>query len=150
MSELSKWDTRWMQAAENVAQWSRDPRRKVGCIIVDDDNNQLSGGYNGFPRGIEDDDRLNQREIKLKMMVHAEANAVAAAARNGHSIKGATAYISHAPCSQCVCLLIQAGISRVVFKKQEGHSPEWQEDFQLALDLLDEAQIVFFKFPYVQ
>lgn len=130
-----------MQAAENVAQWSKDPRRKVGCIIVDADNNQLSGGYNGFPRGIVDDGRLDDRDIKLKMIVHAEANAVAAAARNGHSIKGATAYITHNPCSQCACLLIQAGIKRVVFKKQNGYSTEWTKDFKLALDLLAEAEI---------
>lgn len=131
-----------MQTAENVGQWSKDPRRKVGCIIVDDDNNQLSGGYNGFPRGIADDDRLNDRDTKLKMVVHAEANAVAAAARNGHSIKGATAYVTHNPCSQCACLMIQAGIKCVVFRKQEGYSAEWTKDFKLALDLLAEANII--------
>lgn len=139
---MTNWDARWMQAAENVAQWSKDPRRKVGCIIVDDDNNQLSGGYNGFPRGIADDTRLHDRDIKLKMVVHAEANAVAAAARNGHSIKGGTAYITHNPCSQCACLMIQAGIKRMVFARQTGYSAEWHKDFQLALELLGEAKII--------
>jgi dCMP deaminase len=128
-----------MQQAEAVSQWSRDPRRKVGCIIVDADNNQLSGGYNGFPRGIADDDRLLIRDTKNKLMVHAEANAVAAAARNGHSVKGATAYVTHNPCCQCACLLIQAGILRVVYAKQEGHSPDWTQDFEWALSLLQEA-----------
>ncbi len=140
---MSDWDARWMRTAETVAQWSKDPRRKVGCIVVDDDNNQLSGGYNGFPRGIADDDRLNDRDTKLKIIVHAEANAVAAAARNGHSIKGATVYVTHNPCSQCACLLIQAGIRRVVFTKQTGYSAEWSKDFQLALDLLNEAAVEF-------
>ena len=138
---MTNWDARWMQAAENVAQWSKDPRRKVGCLIVDSDNNQLSGGYNGFPRGIADDHRLHDREIKLKMIVHAEANAVAAAARNGHSIEGATAYVTHNLCSQCACLLIQAGIKRVVCVEQTGYSSGWEKDFQWARVLLAEAGV---------
>lgn len=137
----SKWDARWMFMAVAVSAWSRDPRRKVGCVVIDADNNQLSGGYNGFPRGIADDDRLTDRGVKNKMIVHAEANAVAAAARNGHSIKGATAYITHNPCSQCACLLIQAGITRVVYAKQSGYSPDWEEDFKMAHELLCEAGI---------
>jgi dCMP deaminase len=131
-----------MQQAESIAQWSKDPRRKVGCLIVDSDNNQLSGGYNGFPRGIADDDRLNDRTTKLKMVVHAEANAVAAAARNGHSIKGATAYVNHCICPQCACLLIQAGVSRVVMTEQQGFSSEWHDAFRLARVLLLEANVV--------
>ena len=145
---MANWDARWMQQAEAVAQWSKDPRRKVGCLIVDADNNQLSGGYNGFPRGIADDDRLHDRDVKLKMIVHAEANAVAAAARNGHSLYGSIAYITHAPCSQCVCLLIQAGVSLVVYAEQENYSAEWKEDFFLALKLLTEAGIKHKRFGF--
>lgn len=136
-----KWDARWLEQTHSIAQWSHDPRRKVACLIIDSDNNQLSGGYNGFPRGIVDDERLNDRGTKLKMVVHAEANAVASAARNGHSVKGATAYINHSPCTQCACLLIQAGIKRIVYETQEGGSPKWTEDFQMALGLLSEAGI---------
>ncbi len=143
---MANWDQRWMQLAESVAQWSKDPRRKVGCLIVDADNNQLSGGYNGFPRGIADDERLNDRETKLKIVVHAEANAVAAAARNGHSVKGATAYVTHYVCSRCVCLLIQAGISRVVTSGQQGYSKEWEQDFALGLTLLVEDGVAITEF----
>jgi len=143
---MTHWDARWLAQARGVASWSRDPRRKVGCIIVDSDNNQLSGGYNGFPRGIADDNRLNDRDLKLKIVVHAEANAVAGAARNGHSIKGGTAYITHYPCSQCACLLIQAGIQRVVYGVQLGYSAEWGPDFALALELLEEAVVGVYKF----
>jgi dCMP deaminase len=130
-----------MEHAKAVAKWSKDPRRKVGCLIIDADQNQLSGGYNGFPRGIADDDRLNDRETKLKMIVHAEANAVAAAARKGHSVKGATAYVTHSLCSHCACLLIQAGIKRVVCEEQLGYSKEWEKDFLLAGVLLVEAGV---------
>lgn len=134
-----------METAQNIAEWSKDPRRKVGCVIVDDDNVQLSGGFNGFPRGIADDGRLNDRNLKNKMVIHAEANAVAAAARKGNSLMGATAYVTHNPCSQCAALFIQAGITRVVYTKQEGHSEDWVEDFRLALELLIEARVKFEK-----
>lgn len=136
------WDSRWMSLARTIQDWSKDPRRKVGCLIIDLEQNQLSGGYNGFPRGIDDDVRLHDRDLKLKMTVHAEANAIATAARNGHSVKGATAYITHNPCSQCACLLIQAGIHRVVYETQIGHSPDWKSDFSLALNLLEEAGVL--------
>ena len=138
---MTNWDARWMDHAKTIAQWSKDPRRKVGCLIIDADQNQLSGGYNGFPRGIADDDRLNDRETKLKIIVHAEANAVAAAARKGHSIKGATAYITHNLCSQCACLLIQAGIKRVVCIEQQDYSSDWEKDFQWARVLLAETGV---------
>lgn len=134
-----KWDLRFLSSAREISSWSKDPRRKVGCVIIDDDYNQLSGGFNGFPRGIADDHRLDDRPVKNRMIVHAEANAVAAAARNGHSLKDATVYITHAPCPQCACLLIQAGVVRVVYSKQKDSNPEDEEDFALAVVLLKEA-----------
>lgn len=138
---MADWDRRWMEQAQAVSQWSKDPRRKVGCLIIDADNNQLSGGFNGFPRGIADDDRLHDRETKNRMIVHAEANAIAAAARNGHSVKGATAYVTHSICAQCTCLLIQAGIVRVVYMRQQGSSKDWEESFESAFGLLREAGV---------
>src|ERR1700733_10470099 len=99
----NKWALRFLRVAMEIASWSKDPRHKVGCVIVDDDRNQLSGGYNGFPRRVADDHRLEDsthtvaESEKLLIMIHAEANAVAAAARNGHSIKGSIVYITRPP-----------------------------------------------------
>ena len=139
---MNNWDKKFLDAATLVASWSKDPSTNVGCVITDDDHNQLSGGFNGFPRGIVDDYRLTDRETKLKLIVHAEANAVAAAARNGHALKGSTAYITLPPCSQCAALLIQAGVYRVVFLS--GVKPsKWELDWELAQGLLSEAGIKF-------
>jgi dCMP deaminase len=103
--------------------------------------NQLSGGYNGFPRGVVDDVRLYERDIKLKIIVHAEANAIAAAARNGYSVKGATAFITHPPCVQCASLLIQAGITKVVYT--EGTKPsKWEQEWLMAVSMLREAGVM--------
>jgi len=59
----SNWDRKFMEMAVLVASWSKDPSTKVGCVIADSDHAQLSEGFNGFPRGIADDGRLQQREL---------------------------------------------------------------------------------------
>lgn len=131
------WDQKFMQAAELVASWSKDPSTKVGCIIADSDHNQLAEGFNGFPRGVADDERLHDRPVKYKIIVHAEANAVASAARNGHRLRGATAYVTLPPCAQCTSLLIQAGIERIVFKP--GSIGRWEEDWNLAQAMMKQV-----------
>lgn len=139
---MVNWNKRFLDMACLFASWSKDPSTKVGCVIVDEDHNLLSAGFNGFPRGVADDRRLYDRETKLKLVVHAEANAVAAAARNGHSLKGSVAYITLPPCAQCAALLIQAGMCRVVFLS--GTKPsKWEADWELAQGLLTEAGVQF-------
>jgi dCMP deaminase len=139
---MNNWDRKFLDAAILTASWSKDPSTKVGCVITDGDHNQLAGGFNGFPRDVADDHRLTDRETKLKLIVHAEANAVAAAARNGHALKGSTAYITLPPCAQCAALLIQAGVRAVVFLS--GAKPsKWEADWVTAQGLLAEAGIQF-------
>lgn len=139
---MNGWDRKFIDMAVMVSSWSKDPSTKVGCVIADSDHAQLSEGFNGFPRGIADDERLQQREIKYRLIVHAEANAIAAAARNGHGLKGATAYVTFCPCPQCAALLIQAGIVRVV--TIDGATPEhWKAECEIAKGMFREAGVVF-------
>ena len=77
---MNGWDRKFIEMAVLVSSWSKDPSTKVGCVIADSDHAQLSEGFNGFPRGIADDARLHEREVKYRLIVHAEANAIAAAA----------------------------------------------------------------------
>jgi dCMP deaminase len=139
---MNGWDRKFIEMAVLVSSWSKDPSTKVGCVIADSDHAQLSEGFNGFPRGIADDQRLNVREMKYRLIVHAEANAIAAAARNGHSLKGATAYVTFSPCPQCAALLIQAGIVRVV--TIEGATPaHWLAECAIAQAMLREAGVAY-------
>jgi len=139
---MNGWDKKFLEMAALVSSWSKDPSTKVGCVIADSDHAQLSEGFNGFPRGIADDDRLKQREIKLKLIVHAEANAIAAAARNGHRLMGAIAYVTFCPCPQCAALLIQAGIAKVITVR--GATPEhWKVECAMAQRMFAEAGIVY-------
>jgi dCMP deaminase len=112
----SKWDTRFMRLAREIADWSKDPSSKIGAIIVNDRRRILATGYNGFPEGIEDtEERLNNREEKYPRIIHAETNALLNALKNGVSVEGATLYVYGLPvCPDCTKSIIQAGIKRIV------------------------------------
>jgi len=111
-----KWNNRYIAIAKEVASWSKDPSTQVGAIIVGSKGQILSQGYNGFPRGILDDqDRLNLREVKLSLMVHAEMNAIYNATYSGVCLDGSTLYVYGLPiCSECAKGIIQVGISKIV------------------------------------
>ena len=112
----SKWDARFLDLAKHISDWSKDPSTKVGCVVVGEDREIRSTGFNGFPRGIEDTAaRLNDREKKYPMICHAEENAIMHAARIGISLKSCTAYVTWPPCSRCARSLIQAGVREVVY-----------------------------------
>ncbi len=121
-----KWDSRFMRLTEEVATWSSCVRRKVGAIIVKE-KRVMATGYNGAPAGIQTcaDKGECMREkmgiasgtrAELCYAAHAEQNAIIQAARYGISISGATLYCTHQPCVICAKMIINAGISRVVYK----------------------------------
>ena len=132
-----KWDRNFIELAKLIGSWSKDPSTQVGAVIVDPNNRLVSVGYNGFPRGIEDDERLFDREEKYDIIVHAEINALMFANK---SVEGCTLYTwPFQPCSRCAGLIIQSGIKRVV---SVVHSDErWKKNFQLSSKLLSEAGI---------
>ena len=107
---LTKWDYRFLAMACDVATWSKDPKTKVGAIVVSPDKRQVGWGFNGFPRGVADDDRLDSA-TKNELMVHAELNCMLNASA---SLTGWTMYVTRAPCLQCSLAIVQSGIARVV------------------------------------
>jgi len=140
MSE--KWDARFLELAKHISDWSKDPSTKVGCVVVGEDREIRSTGFNGFPRGIEDNiERLEDREQKYPLICHAEENAIMHAARIGVSLKGSTAYVTWPPCSRCARSLIQAGIKEVVYSSKEEIPERWVEDFNISTNMLREAGV---------
>ena len=96
----AKWDHRFLDLATHIASWSKDPSTKVGCVVVGSDREIRSTGFNGFPRGIDDDDdRLTDRSKKYPLICHAEENAIMHAARIGMTLKDCVAYVTWPPCS---------------------------------------------------
>lgn len=139
---MTKWDSRFLRLATHISEWSKDPSTQVGCVVVGPDREIRSTGFNGLPRGIEDnDERLNDREVKYPLICHAEENAIMHAARIGMSLKGCTAYVTWPPCTRCARSLIQAGISSVVYPEDTAIPERWMADFNLSLNMLKEAGI---------
>jgi dCMP deaminase len=113
------WDTYFMNIAVQVATRATCDRKHVGAVIVKN-KTILSTGYNGSPRGLPHCDTVGHQ---LKEMggkescvrtVHAEANAIAQAARTGIAVEGASIYTTASPCYDCLKLLINAGIKEIV------------------------------------
>jgi dCMP deaminase len=109
---MSKWSERFLELADHVATWSKDPRTKVGCVIVDKQNRIVSLGFNGFPRGVKDlAERYNDRAVKQMFVAHAERNALDNAPL---SVEGCTLYSPLLPCNECAKSIIQKGIKKVI------------------------------------
>ena len=117
ITHIETWDEYFILQAQLVALKSKDRSTKVGCVIVGDGNILLSTGYNGFPRGVNDDvDSRHERPDKYSWTEHAERNAVFNAARHGIKLAGSRAYLNFEPnpCADCTRALIQAGIVEII------------------------------------
>ena len=139
---MADWDKRFLELAFHIADWSKDPSTKVGCIIVGEDREIRSTGFNGFPRGIEDsDERYTNRDLKYPLICHAEENAIMHAARIGVSLKNCRAYVTWPPCTRCTRSLIQAGVEEVIYPANLTIPERWLEDFNLGRQMFDEAGV---------
>ena len=139
-----KWDRRFLQLADQIAQWSKDPSRGVGAVIVSGSRQVVATGFNGLPRGFEDKPERLQRPVKYDLVVHAELNAIVQCARNGVSPVGCTVYTSFSPCIQCTLAIVQAGVARVVTYEYGGEQDaHWQESFAKAKAVMAEAGVEY-------
>lgn len=109
-----EFDKKYMQFADIWSTNSYANRKKVGAIIVRD-NQVISDGYNGTPAGF-DNSCEDVDNVTKPYVLHAEANAITKLARGTQSSVGSTLYVTCSPCLECAKLIIQAGITRVVFK----------------------------------
>lgn len=139
---MADWDKRFIDLADHIARWSKDPSTQVGCVVVGPDREIRSTGFNGFPRGIEDTaERLDDREQKYPLVCHAEENAIMHAARIGVALKGCVAYVTWPPCTRCARSLIQAGVREVIFPAGLEIPDRWEEDFRLSGVMFAEAGV---------
>jgi len=139
----SRWIKYFFKMAKLVASQSKDPSTKVGCVVTDSLNRVLATGYNGFPRGVQDtEDRYNDRSVKYKLVVHAEANAVCMAASSGVNLTGATIYITSMPCPECAKLIVQSGIRTVYYiRPSDEERKRRREKKDGAVDWLHDASV---------
>ncbi len=141
MTRPDKWDLRLIGLAKHVAQWSKDPSTQVGAVIADEKHRVLSLGFNGFARGVRDlAERLENRETKYDMIIHAERNALLFA---NAPVDGASVYVwPLLPCAQCAATLIQAGIAEVIAPAADAERAErWVAQIELARTMFAEAGV---------
>jgi dCMP deaminase len=140
---MTNWPERYLALADFISGWSKDPSTKVGAVLFRLDGSIISMGYNGFPRGVDDDPALlADRSVKLKMTIHAEENAILAAVRNGSTVEGASLAVTRHPCSQCAAKLSQAGIQQVYYLVDEAFQARWADDVELAQNMFDQLRVL--------
>jgi dCMP deaminase len=145
-AKIYKWDKRYLALAEHISTWSKDPSRKIGAVAVGEKGQVLAQGYNGFPRGIDDQESMYENKVvKYQHVVHAEMNCIYNATYNGTSLDGATMYIHGLPvCSECAKGIIQVGIKRVVTTEIDDSMPErWVESTQLTKKMFEESGVTY-------
>ena len=116
--------------AKHTAQLSKDPSTKVGAVIFDPKRRIASAGYNGFARGVNDTpERLENRDVKYRLVLHAEKNAIMFATA---PLEGCTIAVTHPCCAQCAAIIIQSGIKHVLWPKPDDvFVSRWAEDMVL-------------------
>ena len=139
------WGDKYTHLAKEISTWSKDPSTQVGAVVIGEHGQLLSQGYNGFPRGIKDsEERLNNRERKYELVVHAEMNAIYNASLTGVSLKGSVLYVYGLPiCNECAKGIIQVGIQKVVAMRPEKYNIAWEESINNARALFNEADVMY-------
>jgi len=132
------WDDWFLGMAKYVATASKDPSTQTGALIVRPDNTVASLGFNGFPRRMNDHEKLYaDREIKLSRIIHCEMNAILHCKED---MKGYTLYIwPFLPCDRCAVHIIQSGIKKVVAPKNDVE--RWQAAFVKSRSFFAEAAV---------
>lgn len=138
------WDEYFMLQAMIAAFKSKDPATKVGCVFVDDNNHQITFGYNGFIAGI-DETKLpwgKDRSVPLEFqkhgyVVHAEANAILHSAR---LLSDSRCYVTLFPCHECAKLLASCKVKEIVYLQSKGQD---RESYRIAQKIFDLTNISY-------
>jgi dCMP deaminase len=141
--ERLSWDRFYLQVADLIASRSKDRSAKIGAVLVQN-GAIISVGYNGFPRGVNDDvESRHERPAKYAYTEHGERNAIYNAARSGVKTLGSTMYTQGVPCQDCARAVIQAGCSKLVAYWQADANvfPSWQESCRIGREMLEEAGV---------
>ena len=139
---LSRWEHRWIRAAMENAEFSKDPGTKCGAVIVDPYcRRRVSEGYNGLPQGIADtEERLHDKDFKYGAVIHAELNAILFAKCDllNHQL-----YTVTPPCNRCAAHIVQVGISHVAWlTPTPDYWSRWEHQCMFGRSLMQEAGIL--------
>ena len=140
------WNEWFMQGVYWVASKSKDPKTRIGAILVKD-NRIISTGFNGLPQGVLDKPDRLERPLKYLYVSHAERNALYSAARHGIVTENSVLYTNALPCTDCMKGLIQSGIKNIYIHKQFEDECgkitriEWEKHKSISMQMCKEADI---------
>lgn len=137
------WTNRFLEMADVLSGWSKDKNRGVGAVIADEQHRVISVGFNGFPRGVDDNiPERHERPAKYHYTEHAERNAIYSAASHGSRTSGCVMYLRWHPCDDCAKGIVQSGIKKVVCDKPDFYDERWGERFRYADTILREGGVI--------
>lgn len=131
------WDEYFMAVALLSAQRSKDPNTQVGACVANDQNKIVGVGYNGFPWGCSDDELPWAREgayleTKYPYVCHAELNAVLNAIST--DLRKCRIYVGLFPCNECTKVIIQSGISEIIYLSDKYSDTDQVKASKIMLD----------------
>ena len=137
-----RWIDYFIGHCDHAATMSKDPSTKVGCVIVGPNKEIRSTGFNGLPRGVEDE-RLEslERPDKYLWIEHAERNAIYNAARCGTSLEGCIMFCQKYPCADCARAIIQSGIRTLYCHPPESLGEDWERSCFVSRTMMEEAGV---------
>ncbi len=140
------WDNMFFATATLWSRKSHDSETQCGCVLVKN-KTIIATGYNGFIRGVDDEALPSVRPDKYPFMIHAEANAVYNAAREGQTTMGARAYITAIPCRGCLQMLWQCGIHEIYYSNLSAPKNDmWGDQYDCILNQIED-RLTFKFFP---
>lgn len=145
---VSKWDKRFLQIAQMVSTWSKDPSTQCGAVIVRPNKTICSVGFNGFPQAMPDNPLwYSNREEKYSRIVHCEKNALIFA---GENVKGYTLYTyPFCSCDRCIVEMAQAGITRFVCPEpSQDILSRWHDSIMKTRQYVAEMDLKLLEVPW--
>lgn len=145
---VMSWDEYFMKMLPLIASKSKDANTHCASIIVGEDNEIRSTGYNSFPRGLRDDlPERQERPEKYFWIEHGERNAIYNAARCGTALKGCKIYVTGIPCMDCARAIIQSGIVEVIVDNSAENpfnkNGRWTEQMKKTLQMFEECGVKY-------
>lgn len=141
------WKIRYLQLAKQISKWSKDPSTKVGAVVVGNYGQILSQGYNGFPRGFDDDENIyKNRSQKYDYIIHAEMNCIYHATVNKVSLEDSALFVYGLDiCHECAKAIIQVGIKQVYTCSDSKSHNDWLESFEKTKQIFKNQGVLYEK-----
>ncbi|WP_026389535.1 deoxycytidylate deaminase [[Acholeplasma] multilocale] len=144
------WKPYFMTVATASAMRSKDPSTQVGAVVVNKLNQIISTGYNGFPRGVDDDSfpwdnaEGDWGDLKYPYVAHAELNAIVSARAD---LTDCDLYVTLFPCNECTKIVLQSGIKKIYFMEDKYHD---SKECVASRKMLDAAGVVYEQLPNLE